>query len=208
VSSRRAEKLSTRDHIVASAIACIASDGADNIVMDDIARTAGLSRQGIYKALGGRDQIMQTVLLSRIAISMQNVRKAINAEEDIGRAFVEGSLLSVELAESDPILISILKSSEPQWLQTLLFDKESPIRTNISEGFLWAWRDLFLRARTQSMLRDDLSDLEVAEWLRHMQWLIQIRSDLATEGRRLFLEKFLLASILSPRHVLRVTTAW
>lgn len=77
--------------------------------------------------------------------------------------------------------------------------EESPIRGDIIDGFLWTWRDLFTRARSQSMLRDDLSDFEVAKWMRHVQWLVQIRSDLGRSGRLAFLRKFLLASVQSPK---------
>lgn len=58
------------------------------------------------------------------------------------------------------------------------------------------WVDAFARARANGQLRNDLTDLEIADWFRFVNFTLLLREDLDREGQKHLLRTFVLPALL------------
>lgn len=178
--------------IMDAAVRCFARYGPQRTSMNDIAEEAGISRRTLYRVFDDRSTLVEKILNDRLRqIGESNVLDldAFDAVED---AFVEGSLLSVELAEADELYSEIILHEHDASVERFLLRVDDIVRAGVAD----AWSSVIARGRRERRLRDDLSDGRVVDLIMTVQVIVLMRDDLGREGRRELLRDLLVPALV------------
>ena len=186
---------SNQSRILRAAIACFERYGPAKTTMENIADTACMDRKTVYRTYTNRTKLLDAIALQRVNDVVGRVKKAVDACASLDQAIVKGATLSVRLFRKDKIFISVVESANDRGVELYLIDPDSPIL----KLMLSVWHDVFVTARQRGELRKDLSDTEIANWLRGVYFLIFLRVDLKAKGQEALLRKFVLPALKQQR---------
>jgi AcrR family transcriptional regulator len=148
--------MSSRESILQAAVGVFLRYGYKKTSMDDLARAAGLSRQGLYLHFAAKDALFQEAVLSLIQQSCLKMRAALDredlpVEERLLGAFLalkthgDGSDMSQEhMTELLATAVQLIGPVLDELDQTVLADLE---RVLAASGVAAAWADAGLTAR-------------------------------------------------------------
>jgi|HubBroStandDraft_3_1064219.scaffolds.fasta_scaffold93548_2 AcrR family transcriptional regulator len=174
-----------------AAIRCFQKYGSHRTSMSDIADEAGASRQSVYRFFEDRSTLIQYILNKRISLMGEALRSVFNTYASLPEAIVEGSLASLTIGWSDELYLEIISHNTDHGLELFLYRGTKEIHQIMME----IWGPLLDRARASGELRQDLTNSQIVDWIRHVHASLAIRDDLDAAARRKILENFLLPSV-------------
>jgi AcrR family transcriptional regulator len=108
--SARAQR--TRARIFDVAAALLAERGYD-FTLEDVAAAAGTTRMTVYRHVGGRDELLTTLLLRASNDLAQELRVVLDREAPFVDRIVDALVLMVDTVRSAPYLNAVTASANP-----------------------------------------------------------------------------------------------
>jgi TetR/AcrR family transcriptional regulator, repressor for uid operon len=116
----------TAARILDSAFQCILDAGLGRTTVEDVAKTAGLARQTIYRYFPSKDHLIMALVIREEEKFLDGVRAAFDATPDLGRAMERAMLFCLTFAREHPLLDRLL-ASDPETLLPYLTTRAGPI---------------------------------------------------------------------------------
>jgi AcrR family transcriptional regulator len=110
-----AEALDTRTRILDAAFRTVATYGLSRFTVDDVARTADLSRQTVYRYFDSKDALIVALVFREEEEFIEGVRRAHAEAATLEEAMERAMLYCLRLAREHPLLDRLLES-EPDVL--------------------------------------------------------------------------------------------
>lgn len=188
---------SARDRLLDAAERCLESCGVVGTTMEDIGRTAGVSRATVYRYFPSREAVMSGVIIRAAERYLDRISPRIAAHADLGSALVDFVEYTVEAARREEI-IGLLFGSDEELAGVGVAAGTSTSLFEIVTEFL---RPIF--TRHWSCVEPGVSVDDAAEWVvRTILSLLTVRGprERSRDGLRAFLSRFLLPAILAGDH--------
>ena len=188
---------SARDRLLDAAERCLEGGGVVGTTMEDIGRTAGVSRATVYRYFPSREAVMSGVIIRAAERYLDRISPRIAAHADLGSALVDFVEYTVEAARREEI-IGLLFGSDEELAGVGLAAGTSTSLFEIVTEFL---RPIF--TRHWSCVEPGVSVDDAAEWVvRTILSLLTVRGprERSRDGLRAFLSRFLLPAILAGDH--------
>jgi len=168
--------------------------GAKKVSVDDIARAAGLSRRTFYRLYDSRRELMEAISLDRLAVIAEQVKLVLKECHGFEESLVIGTIETGRIATSDEVYISLLQDDP-----TLVFEPKKPeLQGSFMRLFLGIWAGVFEAARKEGVMRLDLTDEQISDWIMDLHRLLILQSDMTDNKKANMLRTFVLPS-LAPR---------
>ncbi|CAJ1584585.1 helix-turn-helix domain-containing protein [[Mycobacterium] wendilense] len=188
MASPQSSRAAIRDRILAAARELFRADGVRAVTMGAVARRAECSRQLVYKVFFDRRELVLAAAVERITEIADDAAGAAPSTS-FRHAFVDLSVEIIETLRNDPELNAILGEGSPVTLHDALWERELVDRA----GRFWRpWLD---HGRTQGMLRTDLDNSDLADWLHTVYASIILRRNIPANDERSMIERFVLTSL-------------
>lgn len=181
----------TKAEVIEAAITCIERFGVAKTSMTDVARALGVTRQTVHRLFETRNELIEAVADVRIEILASQLAREFAKFTTIEDAIVEGSILSLAVGRTDPILVEIQEQANHAVDQYMF--RGSP---KVQAVMLDIWGPVFNKARETGRLRDGMSLDQAVEWIRNVHAMLNMRSDYSDEAQRDMLARFVLPSLL------------
>lgn len=198
VAQRAARRAIPRDEIrgtvLAAARACFARFGVDKTTIDDITRESKIARSALYRVFHSREDIIQAVIFERATELAQGFRAVRDGASTFAEALVETSLVIIHAGRHDPELHNLINTHSGTNFHELLVGPRPHIHLYVFEF----WKPKLAEARAGGLLRDDVTDDEVIEWLINVWIPIILNEEITEHAERRILRNFLLPSVLRP----------
>lgn len=179
-----------RRRIVAAARELFRTKGVRSVTMADVANGAGYSRQMVYKVFFDRRELVLAAIIERIVeIADSAAPDATVPDAGFTESFVELSVRIIETLRNDPELSALLGEGSPVTAHEALWEPELVER---AVRFWQPWLDV---GRTRHLLRDDLSNRDLADWLHTVYASIILRRNIPQEEERVMIERFVMTSL-------------
>ena len=178
--------------VIAAAIKCLEKYGPAKTTMEDIASEAGVGRQTLYRTFSTRTALFDAIALQRLLAMRDRMKQKVDAYPTLEGAMIDGTLDVRALARKDKVFMALVEAAGDRGLERYLLHPSSAVR----EVMKFIWTDIFARARKRGELRTDLSDMEIADWLRVVNFTLLLREDLATGGQKALLRTFVLPALM------------
>ena len=182
----------TWPRVLAAARECFLRYGVRKTSMADIADAAGLARQSVYRYAASKSALVDAAVLARLTDMGELLRDILERTTGFEEAAVEGSAAVVTTARTDPELTTLLEVTQGRHLTELTASSSAVMHHLVAE----LWRPLFDRGRAEGVLRTDVSDDQMVEWIRGVYLMLMLRSDLDAESDRAMVRTFLLPSLM------------
>ncbi len=180
-----------RTELVSAARRCFGRYGVRRTTMEDVAAEAGFARATLYKLVPGRAEVIEAVIMQRLTELAVVWREVLVAQPTVAEALVETALAVVEGVRNDPELQALFETTTGTRLIRLLAGPQPAVRGYVTEFYA----ELFARGRATGELRDDVSDEQMADWIRGIILMLILRADLTRREERIMIESFLLPSL-------------
>ena len=118
----------TRDRILHSALTVVSTYGLSRFTMDDVARSAGFSRQSVYRYFDSKDALVMALVEREEEAFIDGVRAAYADHDLLGDAMREAVLFCLRTAREHPLLDRLL-ASEPEMLLPYLTTRAGSLIT-------------------------------------------------------------------------------
>ncbi len=159
--------------------------------MEDIAVAAGVGRQTVYRTFPTRVALFEAIALHRLVSMRDQMKIKVDAYSTLEGALINGTIDVRAVARKDKLFMALVEAAGDRGLERYLLQPSPEVRDIMR--FIWA--DIFARARTQGELRKDLSDMEIADWLRVVNFTLLLRDDLTTAEQKSLLRTFVLPAL-------------
>jgi AcrR family transcriptional regulator len=186
--------------VVAAARRCFSAKGVGQTRMDDIAAEAGMARQNLYRYVAGRDELVELAIIECTREFAANLRARIAPDiADLRAAIIDQIIASVMMGRDSKEFVHLTGALSRLRLN-LLFGG-----TAVHNTVLASFDPLLKRARVADMLRTDVSEDEMIEWLQGILTFLAPRVDLDGEPLRRMIDKFAASTLLDAE---RDKTGW
>ncbi|HEY5154380.1 MAG TPA: TetR/AcrR family transcriptional regulator [Acidimicrobiales bacterium] len=115
-----------RERILSAALKTATVHGIARLSVGDVARTAGLSRQTVYKYFPSKDALIAAVVLNEASELVSQVVAAADAVDD-PRSALEAAILAALVVTREHPLLDRLVRTEPETLLPLLSVDGGPV---------------------------------------------------------------------------------
>ena len=112
----------TRDRLLDAALEAAAVHGLAKLSMGDVARTAGLSRQTLYKHVSSKDELVAQAVGREAQRMAAEVVAVAEAEPDSRRALEAAILTTLAVARDHPLLDRLVRTEPEALLPFLVSD--------------------------------------------------------------------------------------
>lgn len=180
------------EQVAAAAEACFERFGVHRTSLGDVAKELGVARQTIYNVFESRPALLKFVANQRIERLGKLLQPDFDAFDDLEQALVQGSLLSIELAQSDELISELFENREDQSFVHFLFHGSTSIHDIMSRLL----GPLIDKARDEGRVHDGLTNESIVQWVRNVHALAALRTDYGREDRERMLTDYLVRSIL------------
>lgn len=119
-----------RDRLLDAAARITATDGWGSVTMAKLADEVGVSRQTVYNELGSKPRLAEELIMRELARFLDVVRTRMAAESDLVTALRSACEGALETAAANPLLRSVLESSQTGASDLL------PLLTTQSQGLI------------------------------------------------------------------------
>lgn len=185
-------RLANEARVLAAAVDCFRRQGVGKTTMEDIAVAAGMGRQTVYRTFPTRGALLDAVALDRLLDMRDRMKKKVDGYLTLESAMVDGTIDVRDIARDDETYMMVVAEVGDHGLERYLLSPPPVIR----EIMRSIWVDVFARARERGELRTDLSDLEIADWFRFVNFTLLLREDLDRDGQKWVLRTFVLPALL------------
>lgn len=160
--------------------------------MEDVARLAGISRATLYRFVTGRDELVELALLERAREIGRALEADVDAEsDDIPNELVDILIRAIDISRADSEYGYLTEAIPPSRLNQLMTTPRSPVH----EAMRYPLLPLLDRGRAQRIIRSDISDAEIIEWIQGVLYMIGPRADLDQAGLARMIKRFALPAI-------------
>ncbi|HEY1973800.1 MAG TPA: TetR/AcrR family transcriptional regulator [Pseudonocardia sp.] len=194
---RRPARVVNEARILAAALDCFRTRGINKTTMEDVATSAGVGRQTVYRTFPTRGALLDAVALDRLLDMRDRMKKKVDAYPSLESAMVDGTIDVRDIAREDGIFMAVVGAVGDHGLERYLLAPPVVIR----EIMRSIWVDVFARSRERGELRTDLSDLEIADWFRFVNFTLLLREDLDRDEQKKLLRTFVLPALLPSARV-------
>lgn len=172
---------------------CFDRYGVAKTTMDDIAKSAGVSRPTVYRHFEDRDSLILAVVLRRSRQLIDRAQKFLRKHASFEDQLVEGLLFLVDKGRKDPF-VGLLVSPESMDLANQILGASSAAVDLAYE----MWEPILIDARERGELRADLDFRAVATWLTYLILLLVGRADIEgnVDAQREMLRTFVLPAFV------------
>lgn len=184
----QAPRAAIRQRILAGARELFHEHGVRPVTMGDVARKADCSRQLVYKVFFDRRELVLAAAAERITELADDATRD-GPSTPFSTTFVDVSVQIIESLRNDAELNSILGDGSPVTLHEVLWEPDLVAR---AAQFWRPWLDY---GRAHGVLRTDLSNSDLADWLHTVYASIILRRNIPTEEERSMIERFVLTSL-------------
>ncbi|WP_059022421.1 TetR/AcrR family transcriptional regulator [Mycobacterium sp. M26] len=181
-------RAAARQRIISAARELFCTSGIRAVTMADVANEAGCSRQMVYKVFFDRRELILAAIIDRIVEIADSTADAV-PDAGFTESFVELSVRIIETLRNDPELSTLLGDSSPVTAHEALWEPELVER---AVRFWQPWLDI---GRQRHLLRDDLSNRDLADWLHTVYASIILRRNIPQEDERAMIERFVMTSL-------------
>lgn len=157
--------------------------------MEDVARAAQTSRQTVYKHFSGRRELIEAAIAARIAELADDILARDWSTMTLVEAFVARTAAVVESIRDDHELGVLLGEGSPLTLHEALW------QTSVRQRGLTDWRPWLREARRAGLIRGDVTDDDLYDWLQTVLTSVILRPTPDPPYERMLLETFLLKSL-------------
>ena len=156
---------------------CLERFGAQKASMENVASAGGMSRATVYRYFENRDALLLGVA-SRQAANLATEAVAFLAQfNTISDWLVEGCLFTLREIPTRPVFASLVTSLDSSAASKLLLGSSGMIQIGVQ-----VLRPMFANAKQQGLLRDDIDNDMLIEWLLRMLWTyLNTPSQVATD---------------------------
>lgn len=117
---------STEEQILAAAFGRVAEAGLARLTLEDVAESAGVSRQTVYRHFGSRDGLLRALVLREEQWFIDRVLAAARAHEGLEDAIAAGAAAALQAAREHPLLQRLLRE-EPGEILPLVVLGRGPV---------------------------------------------------------------------------------
>jgi AcrR family transcriptional regulator len=131
-SHAEASRALLRESVLDAVGELLADDAWGDVRMSDVAATAGVSRQTLYNAFGGRDELAGAYLLRESERFLAGIDDAIAANADDPREALRAAAeLFLSLAAAHPMIRAVASGRHDEWV-ALATTRGEPLLTTMS----------------------------------------------------------------------------
>jgi TetR/AcrR family transcriptional regulator len=170
--------------------------GIDALGMGDVAREAHVARSTVYRYFASREDLLTTLLRDEIDASAVVLARALERVRDPAQRIVEGLVVALRELPRRKLLMDLLVGDRPSLRRSIVWSSESMI--GLGRDFL---RAVFEPSRARGLLRDDLGEGVLAEWIyRTLLSFLMLPSRWSRDERQLrrVLRHLLVPALLRP----------
>lgn len=182
-------RAAARSRVVAAARELFRTNGVRAVTMTDVARGAGYSRQMVYKVFFDRRELVLAAAIERIVEIADAATLASVPDGSFTESFVELSVQIIEILRNDPELSALLGDGSPITAHEALWSPE------LVERGLRFWQPWLDVGRARHLLRDDLSNRDLSDWLHTVYASIILRRNIPQDEERAMIERFVMTSL-------------
>jgi AcrR family transcriptional regulator len=183
-----------RERLLDAAEVCLAQFGPQKTSMEDVARTAGMSRATVYRYFENRDALLLGVASRQASSLATEAISYLQQFSTISDWLVEGLLFTLREMPKRPVFASLVTSLDSRASGSLLLGSTGLIQIGVN-----VLGPMFGSAKEQGLLRDDIDPEMLIEWLLRMLWTyLNAPSQVATdeEGMRKLFRMMLIPAVL------------
>ena len=183
-----------RERLLDAAEVCLARFGPQKTSMEDVARTAGMSRATVYRYFENRDALLLGVASRQASSLATEAISYLHQFSTISDWLVEGLLFTLREMPNRPVFASLVTSLDSRASGSLLLGSTGLIQIGVN-----VLGPMFGSAKEQGLLRDDIDPEMLIEWLLRMLWTyLNAPSQVATdeEGMRKLFRMMLIPAVL------------
>jgi AcrR family transcriptional regulator len=125
----------TQERILDAALSVMGANGLSRLALEDVARSAGVSRQTVYRWFGSREALITAVVLREEEVFIARVAEAARAHTDL-RASLEAAIEAALRTARDHPLLDQLLATEPEALLPLLVVSGGPVLSAARPAFI------------------------------------------------------------------------
>jgi AcrR family transcriptional regulator len=182
-----------RSQVLETARACFRHEGLRATTMEAVAKAAGTSRQTVYKYFPNRSELIEAAVAERISELADEIIARRWGDDTLKDVFVRRCVAVVDAIRGDDELALLLGDGSPLTLHQALW------QPSVWGRGLSDWRPWLRDARRAGLIRGDVTDDDVYEWLQTVLTSIILRPDPDPEHQRVLIETFLVESMRSSR---------
>lgn len=182
-------RVEARGHVLRAARECFVNKGVRKTTMEDVARAAGVSRQTVYKLFLGRRELVEAAVAERITELADEIAARHLGQPTLTESFVAASVEVIENIREDHEIGVLLGDGSPVTLHEALWLEP------VARRGLRFWQPWLRSARADGILRADLADDDLSDWLQTVYASLILRRNLRPADERQFIERFVLTSI-------------
>jgi AcrR family transcriptional regulator len=191
--TRRPVATETLAPIVAAARQCFAQLGVQRTRMEDVASGAGMSRQGLYRYVSGRDDLVELAIMARCSeFAATLIAGTPDHPSDVIETMVDLTLRMVTLARDDEEFSYLAEATPRVRLNLLLASANSPMHALVSSCF----EPLLTQAEGERLLRTDATRREMTEWIQGLLTVLTPRIDQGASEQRRYIRQFGIRGLL------------
>lgn len=185
-----------REQILDAAHACVIRYGVPKTTIEDVIKTAGVSRATLYKYVpGGRDELITEVLVREGRRNIHVVLDAIRGEDSVEEQFAAGILAATERLSGDDHLRFLFSPEVVDPRTGIAGAAEAMI-----DGITDVVGPVLARGREAGLVDDTITDRDTAEWC--MRVILSLLTFEGQPGRsrdelREFIRRFAVAPMLN-----------
>lgn len=158
--------------------------------MTEVGRVAGCSRQMVYKVFFDRRELLLAAVNDRILeIADDAAADATVPGGKFHESFIELSVTIIEALRNDAELTALWGEGSPITAHEALWTPE------LTDRALQFWRPWLDYGRSHGLLRDDLSNQDLADWLHTVYASIILRHNIPQQQERDLIERFVMTSL-------------
>ena len=141
----------TTEKILDAALAQFLDFGLRRTTVEDIAVRAGVSRVTVHRRFGRKDDLIQGVIMRELALFLRELDAALAPLETLEEKLVEGFVVTMRAARTDPLIARVLKT-EPEALLPELTVRGGPFLAAATAYLVAA-----ARTEAPGVLEDDVA---------------------------------------------------
>jgi AcrR family transcriptional regulator len=179
-----------RDDILKAAESCFEYFGFRKTTVDDIAKSAGISRTTVYRFFRDRDALLGALILNHGEDLMSATRAHVEQFSSFEDILVEGMLFQIEYGHKD-LFWKLLVSPEYMDITNRLIISSSSVLALTTP----VWEPLIVAGQERREVKADLDVHDGCRWIVLVNVIAFSRNDLVpddTDGLRAWIRQFVL----------------